>query len=111
MPSIITEVYYREPEIFITGKYNRDISVEQALTIKKELVERHGALLCKITIDYSKRKNGVNVTIVLYDSIEKVPLHIRHRDSMDDTMIFYSRTNKEDPKTVIVNKDGRITTR
>lgn len=111
MPSMMREVYYREPEIFVTGKYNRDISVEQVLAIKKELVERDGALLSKITIDYSKRKNGINVTITLYDSIEKVPFHLRHRDSMDDTMIFYSRTSKEDPKTVIVDKDGQITTR
>lgn len=111
MPSIMREVYYSEPDIFITGKYNRDISVEQALAIKKELVEKYGALLGKITIDYSKRKDGINVTPMVYKSIEKVPLHLHHRDSMDYTMIFYSRTNKEDPKTVIVNKDGQVTTR
>ena len=102
MPSIIKEVYYREPEIFITGKYNRDVSTEQAIAIKKGFVEKYGALLGKITIDYSKRKDGIHVTPMVYKSIENVPLHIWHRDSMDDTRIFYSRTNKEDPKTVIV---------
>lgn len=52
MPSIMREVYYREPEIFVTGRYNRDISVEQVLAIKKVLVENFGALLSKIKIDY-----------------------------------------------------------
>lgn len=111
MPSIMREVYYREPEIFVTGRYNRDISVEQVLAIKKVLVENFGALLSKITIDYSKRKDGIHVTPTVHKSIENVPFYFRHRDSMDDTHIFYSRTNKEDPKTVIVDKDGQITTR
>lgn len=111
MPSIHREVYYREPEIFVTGRYNRDISVEQILAIKKVFVENFGALLSKITIDYSKRKDGIHVTPTVHKSIENVPFYFRHRDSMDDTYIFYSRTNKEDPKTVIVDKNGQITTR
>lgn len=111
MPSIIKEVYYREPEIFVTGKYNRDVSVEQALAIKKGLVERHGVLLSKIAIDYSKRKDGIHVKPTVYVSIENVPFRFQYRDSMNNTNIFYARTDKEDAKLVIVDKDGQITTR
>lgn len=111
MPSMMRKVYYREPEIFVRGRYGHNIPVEEVLSYKKTLTEKYGARLCKIVIEYSKKKDGIKITPITFETINDVTVYLFYRDSLDNTMIFYERTNKEDPKTVIVDKDGQITTR
>lgn len=108
MPKMMREVYYKEPVISVYGRYNREVGIDKALEIKKELIEKYGPLLYRIDIIYTRRKNGIEVKPYIYRTIEDVPCFFMNRKCLDSVEIHYFRYMKNPSAHYIVESDGSV---
>lgn len=87
------ELYIPEPEIIVKGKYNRDITVEQLMAMKKELIDKYGDMLHEIEVKYDKRKDGIEVHFTLYSNEEDLFRHCQYINNLEvaNKRIIYTR--------------------
>lgn len=100
-------VYYREADIFISGRWNREISIEDAMKFKQQGVEKFGPRLSKVDIEYKTKKGGIRVKFWHISEEDAVrDFHLKDRPCFHRTEIFYGRTGDKEPKKVIVDNDN-----
>lgn len=100
MGKIMREVYYREPNVIVEGKYSRELSVEKLLQILKESKIVFGIGLKEVHVKYDKRKDGIIATRIFYKNGEP-NYEFRHKPLYDKTVIFYTATKTEPAKKVV----------
>lgn len=100
-------VYYREASIFINGRYNREISIKDAMKFKQQGVEKFGPRLNKVDIEYKSKKSGIHVKFWhISEEDAAYCFSLKDRTCFHRTTIFYGRSGNENPKKVIVNNDN-----
>jgi hypothetical protein len=106
MGKIMNEMYYYEPEVRVTGKYGQELSSELILSLYQKCIQKYGDRLSSVQIDYSKRKDGIKTTAILYNGRERT-LYVNHRPDMDVIKIFVAGTKDLPPKEIYVYPDGK----
>lgn len=100
-------VYYREASIFISGRYNREVSIEDAMTIKKKGLEKYGHRLNKIDIKYTSKKSGIHVTYwTLPEKEADMRLSSRDRACFHLTSIVYGKSGDNLPYRACVENEA-----
>lgn len=107
MPCIEGLKYYYEPSVDVRGKYSRELAIDKVLELRQEAVEKYGERLSRMVIDYSKRKDGIKITVYLYNEERKRPYYLEPRDEMDVIHVFYGRTDKALGKQYWIYPDGK----
>ena len=100
-------IYYREASVFVKGRYNREVSVEKVMEIKKNCVEKYGHRLNKVDITFNSKKKGIIVTAyTLSEADADVRLTLHDRPIFHRTRVMYGKSKDLGPYFVdIENAD------
>ena len=91
MGKITVDVCYPEPEVWISGKYSREISIDEIKRLIAHLKSIHGRKLETIKLVYDKRKDGPIATFYLWTHD---PRHFKKRFHDETVIVFYHEIRK-----------------
>ena len=91
-------IYYREASVFVGGKYNREVSIDKVMEIKKNCVEKYGHHLNRLDIVYNSKKKGiVAIAYTLSEAEADARLTLQDRLIFHQTHILYGASKRSEP--------------
>ncbi len=104
MAKKLAEIYCREPDVDVIGKYGNEISIDSAIMMRNHVIQEHGDKVDSVRIEYNKRKDGV---IVKWYSCDKPEFkwHLKKDWHDDNYYIDYMKKGEGIYKRYIISGD------